>query len=66
MTYHRIAPNSGHHPWASRDYEDIDCKAAGCMMNLNGKCAVPSVCKITEDGRCEGFIAKPPVKPEGD
>lgn len=41
----------------SRDWEDIDCKATGCLYNVGEKCAVPSICKIGEDGRCTGFVA---------
>ena len=57
----------GHHPWASRDYEEIDCEATGCMFNRGKKCMTPSICKIAADGRCEGFSPKPlpPVK-DGD
>lgn len=58
---------SGHHDWLSRDYEDIDCQATGCMFNKDKKCAVPSVCKIGPTGSCEGFKAKPlPPKLDGD
>jgi len=56
----------GHHDWVSRDYEDIDCQAVGCQFNRSEKCMVPSRCKITADGRCEGFQAKPMPKVEGD
>jgi hypothetical protein len=57
----------GHHDWVSRDYEEIDCQAVGCLYNVGKKCAVPSVCKISDDGRCLGFVAKPlPKKIDGD
>lgn len=58
--------HGGHHDWLSRDYEDIDCKAVGCVYNNNLKCAVPTLCKITDDGRCAGFVAKKMPKIEGD
>jgi len=63
----RIGGTGHHHPWLSRDYEDIDCRATGCLFNRNGKCMTPSCCKIGEDGRCQGFRA-PPMKSikEGD
>lgn len=63
----RYPHGSDHHPWASRDYEDIDCKATGCRFNMTEKCMVPSRCKISEDGRCQGFEARPlPKKIDGD
>ena len=49
----------GHHPWVSRDYEDIDCRATGCMFNREEKCMCPSLCKIGDDGKCQGFRVKP-------
>ena len=49
----------GHHDWISRDYEDLDCQAIGCVFNIDKKCAVPTRCKIAADGRCEGFKARP-------
>jgi hypothetical protein len=49
----------GHHPWISRDYEDLDCLAAGCVFNRDKKCAVPSLCRVAEDGKCAGFKARP-------
>ena len=56
-----------HHGWASRDYEDIDCQATGCQFNILKKCAVPSRCKISTTGSCEGFQAKKlPKKVDGD
>jgi hypothetical protein len=63
----RVGNGSEHHPWLSRDYLDIDCQAIGCMFNKEKKCAVPSICKITPDGRCEGFKAIPlPKQINGD
>jgi hypothetical protein len=51
----------------SRDWEDIDCKATGCKYNHNEKCMVPSRCKISPEGRCEGFEAPPfKTKVDGD
>lgn len=59
--------SGGHHDWVSRDYADIDCQATGCMFNSQKKCNVPSRCKITPTGSCEGFTAKPlPPKIDGD
>jgi hypothetical protein len=43
----------------SRDWADMDCRAEGCRYNVHKKCAVPSRCKISNDGRCEGFEARP-------
>lgn len=55
------------HGWQSRDTKDVDCKATGCMFNRAEKCAVPTRCKITTTGSCEGFQAKPmPPKVDGD
>lgn len=42
------------HP-VSRDYQEIDCNASSCMFNKDSKCTTPSLAKIGEDGRCEGF-----------
>lgn len=59
----RIAKGNsgGHHDWVSRDYEDLTCHATGCMFNREKKCMVPSRCKISPDGKCEGFKV-PPAK----
>lgn len=55
------------HGWQSRDTKDVDCKAIGCMFNVAEKCAVPTRCKITMTGNCEGFQAKPLLsKVDGD
>ena len=62
----RIGDRGHHHDWLSRDYLDIDCKATVCKFNIHEKCAAPSLCKITPDGRCEGFQARPMPKVEGD
>ena len=43
----------------SRDWEDVDCMATGCRYNISCKCAVPSRCKISAEGKCEGFEAPP-------
>lgn len=43
----------------SRDWADLDCWATGCRWNQQEKCIVPSICKITADGRCKGFDPKP-------
>lgn len=72
MTTHGLVGRIGHShkggpDWVSRDYVDLGCKAVGCMFNIGEKCAVPSHCKITPDGRCEGFRPRPtPAKPDGD
>ena len=49
----------GHHPWISRDYEQLDCKAIGCMFNRNGECAVPSRAVLDDQAKCTGFKARP-------
>lgn len=58
-TVHRLMPHS-RRPYdfpVSRDWEDIDCRATGCIYNRSLKCGVPSLCEIGEDGRCKGFRA---------
>lgn len=66
VAHGRIGKNYDH-GWQSRDTKDVDCKAAGCMFNRAEKCAVPTRCKITTTGSCEGFQAKPlPPKVDGD
>lgn len=55
--------------WVSRDWDDIDCKAVGCKWNRNEQCMTPAQCKIGDDGRCQGFVAKEleiNKKPDGD
>ena len=42
-------------PLLSRDWEDIDCGVQACINNRLGKCGVPSLCKIGDDGKCQGF-----------
>ena len=44
----------GEYP-VSRDWKDIDCKTTVCQNNISGKCAVPSICSIGEDGTYSGF-----------
>jgi len=71
MIFGRIARlmhgGDGHHDWISRDWLDIDCQAVGCMFNRDKKCMVPSRCKIADDGRCLGFLAKQqPKQLDGD
>lgn len=67
IAHGRIGHGGGHHDWLSRDYPEVDCKATGCMFNLNDKCIVPSACKIGDDGKCAGFKPRPtPQKPDGD
>lgn len=61
----RIDHGTLHHPWASRDYEEIDCQATGCRYNRERQCMVPSRCKISPEGRCEGFES-PPLKKQVD
>ena len=66
VAHGRIGKNYDH-GWQSRDTKDVDCKATGCMFNRAEKCAVPTRCKITTTGSCEGFQAKPmPSKVDGD
>lgn len=57
MKIHKLIgrPGDNDHWWQSRDNKDIDCNAIGCCYNKNRKCMVPSICKIGDDGRCEGF-----------
>jgi hypothetical protein len=59
-----IMPHHSGYP-VSRDWEQIDCKA-DCQWSVGGKCYVPSLAKLGEDGRCQGFQPKdaPAVKPE--
>jgi hypothetical protein len=63
----RVGHGSDHLPWLSRDWLDIDCQAIGCKFNINKKCMTPSICKISPEGRCEGFTPKPlAAKIDGD
>lgn len=62
----RIGKHGGH-GWQSRDTLHIDCQAIGCTFNMLKVCMVPSICKINDQGQCEGFKAKPlPKKLDGD
>ena len=63
--YDRIDHGYIGHPWASRDYADIDCSAIGCEYHLAGKCLVPSKATIGNEGRCLGFKAKLATNPPG-
>ena len=47
--------NPGGHP-ISRDWEHIECKREACVCNVSGKCAMPSRCRIGEDGKYDGFL----------
>lgn len=49
----------------SRDYKTISCKAVNCKYNISEECAVPSLCKINENGSCKNFTLKED-KHEGD
>ena len=63
----RIGDRGHHHDWLSRDWLDIDCQAVGCTYNRECKCMVPSLCKIGDDGRCQGFVARAtPKQVDGD
>jgi hypothetical protein len=50
-------PNPLGYP-VSRDWEEIDCNAAACINNREGKCLVPSLAKINVAGRCDGYTPK--------
>ncbi len=55
------------HPWASRDWVDVDCKAIGCRYNSNEKCGVPSRANFDETAKCSGFeLRESPKKIDGD
>ena len=62
--FHGIMPHHSGYP-VSRDWEQIDCKS-DCQWSVNGYCYVPSLAKLGENGRCQGFKPKdsPVVKPE--
>lgn len=51
-----LMPHNDRFPLLSRDWEDIDCQAIACGRNKCGKCAVPSLAKIDEEGKCTGFF----------
>ena len=57
-----LMPHSDRFPLLSRDWEHIDCKSSGCANNMCGECITPSVAKIGEDGRCEGFTPRGTLK----
>lgn len=61
-----LMPHHDRFPYLSRDWEDIDCRSKVCAYNRNGKCTVPSMAKIGESGRCEGFIPLGTVKVKDD
>lgn len=65
---YRLMNRSNHTFPVSRDWEDIDCKATGCLYNVREKCATPSRCKIGDMGECTGFEVKPfnPKQVDGD
>ena len=65
---HHLMDHGDHNrfPLLSRDWEDIDCGVKACANNRIGKCGVPSLCKIGEDGRCEGFVLCRKSKKEGE
>lgn len=50
-----LLPKQDHSYPVSRDWEDIDCNAKACKYNRHMKCSVPSLAKIGEDGKCQGF-----------
>jgi len=62
METHGFAPHNDGFPLLSRDWDDLDCKSDSCAWNRIGKCTVPSVAKIGENGRCEGFTPKNTLK----
>ena len=49
----RLMPRRPHGFPVSRDWADMDCRAEGCRYNVHKKCAVPSRCKISNDGDME-------------
>ncbi|MFA5766585.1 MAG: hypothetical protein WC919_01510 [Candidatus Paceibacterota bacterium] len=51
-----LLPHHDGYP-VSRDWQDIECKAMSCVYNFSGICTVPSLCEISEEGRCKGFKA---------
>jgi hypothetical protein len=57
-------PHNNGFPMLSRDWEQLDCKSSGCANNVSGCCVVPSLAKIGEDGRCEGFTPRGTLKVE--
>lgn len=59
-------PHNDGFPLLSRDWDDVDCRSISCVNNRNAKCLVPSLAKIGEDGRCEGFHPRGTVKVKED
>ena len=55
------------HP-VSRDYQQISCGSTSCEWNMGKFCSVPSLFKIGENGKCEGYCVKKDImKPlDGD
>jgi hypothetical protein len=62
MKTESLMPHHDGFPLLSRDWDDIDCKSSNCDWNRDGKCLVPSLAKIGEDGRCEGFKPRGTIK----
>ena len=50
-----LMPHNDGFPGLSRDWQDLDCRSTACVNNRFGKCGIPSLAEIGEDGRCEGF-----------
>ena len=53
MPHHNPTLNFPH----SRDYllNYFVCKATKCVANRGGLCIAPSLCEISEDGRCKNY-----------
>ena len=60
-TYHGLMPHREHRHPVSRDWQDLDCKAQ-CEWQRGGKCIVPSIARINEEGRCIGFKRKSDIE----
>ena len=58
-------PHSDRYPNLSRDWEEFDCKSQ-CAWQKDGHCTVPSLAKIGEDGRCEGYRPLYTLKPKDE
>lgn len=50
-----LMPHNDRYPCFSRDWIDIDCNAIRCVYNKCNKCTVPSLAKINDEGKCQGF-----------
>jgi hypothetical protein len=63
---HGLMPHNDGFPWLSRDWKEIDCSAKACKNYGNGRCLIPSVAEIGDDGRCKGFTPSisVPIKKE--